>query len=113
MKKEQQYIIGERIRAVRKALKLKQPKFGEPLGFSSSAISNLERGTKAPYNSILKLIHLTYNVNMDYLLHGTEPMFLENNSWESRYQKLSSRAQDRLEDLTDYLIELERSGKQG
>lgn len=71
----------ERIKELRKNhLHLSQTEFGERLGVSRSVIKNIELNALArPEHklSLLKLICSEFNVNEEWLLNGTEPMFSE------------------------------------
>lgn len=71
----------ERIRILRKDhLKLSQTEFGEKLGVSRTVIKNIELNVLARPDqklSLYKLICSTFNVNEEWLLNGTEPMFAQ------------------------------------
>lgn len=73
--------IHERIRELRKNhLKLSQEAFGELLGVSRSVIKNIELNTLARPDqklSLLRLMCKEFNVNENWILHGTEPMFVQ------------------------------------
>ena len=71
----------ERIRELRKNhLHLNQTEFGERLGVSRSVIKNIELNALARPDqklSLMKLICSEFNVNEEWLLNGTEPMFVQ------------------------------------
>ena len=71
----------ERIRELRKTyLHLSQTEFGERLGVSRSVIKNIELNALARPDqklSLMKLICSEFNVNEEWLLNGTEPMFVQ------------------------------------
>ena len=71
----------ERIKDLRKNhLKLSQEAFGGRLGVSRSVINNIERNAlarPAQKLSLIKLICKEFSVNEDWLLNGSEPMFIE------------------------------------
>ena len=71
----------ERIKDLRKNhLKLSQEAFGGRLGVSRSVINNIERNALARPDqklSLIKLICKEFSVNEDWLLNGSEPMFIE------------------------------------
>ena len=73
--------LYERIKELRKNhLHMSQTDFGERLGVSRSVINNIERNVLARPDqklSLLKLICSEFNVNEDWLLNGTEPMFVQ------------------------------------
>lgn len=66
---------GERIKEIRKTLKLTLEKFGEKLGVSKGAISAIETGTRNLTEQMAVAICRTYNVNYDYLMEGEGEMF--------------------------------------
>ena len=71
--------LNERIRLLRKDyLKLTQTEFGEKVGVSRSVIKNLELDVLAKPERklpLIKLICKEFDVNEEWLLNGTEPMF--------------------------------------
>lgn len=72
--------MHERIRELRKSLKLSQAAFGEKLGVSRSVISNIELNVLARPEqklSLIKLMCKEFSVNEDWLLFGNEPVFVE------------------------------------
>ena len=72
--------LHERIKELRKNyLHMSQTDFGERLGVSRSVINNIERNVLARPDqklSLMKLICSEFNVNEEWLLNGTEPMFV-------------------------------------
>ena len=59
---------------------MSQTDFGERLGVSRSVINNIERNVLARPDqklSLMKLICSEFNVNEEWLLNGTEPMFVQ------------------------------------
>ncbi len=73
--------IYERIRELRKNhLHMNQTEFGERLGVSRSVIKNIELNALARPEqklSLMKLICSEFDVNEDWLLNGTDPMFVQ------------------------------------
>ena len=73
--------LHERIKELRKNyLHMSQTDFGERLGVSRSVINNIERNVLARPDqklSLMKLIFSEFNVNEEWLLNGTEPMFVQ------------------------------------
>lgn len=66
---------GERIREIRNALKLSLEVFGEKLGVTRAAMSNIERGQRGLTDQMARSICREYNVNYDYLMDGEGEMF--------------------------------------
>ena len=67
--------MNDRIRYIRKnMLNLSMEEFGEIIGISKSAVSQIEAGTNRPSDRTVKLICSKFNVNEDWLRNGNEPM---------------------------------------
>lgn len=66
-----------RVKELRKALKLSQPKFGERLGVSKDVIANIELERVELKEMTAKHICRTYNVNPLWLMEGKGEMFFE------------------------------------
>lgn len=73
--------VYERIWELRKKhLKLSQTAFGEKLGVNRDVINNIENNRLSRPEqklSLYKLICTKFNVNEEWLLNGTEPMFAQ------------------------------------
>ena len=73
--------MHDRIRELRKKhLHLSQIAFGEKLGVSRSVINNIELNVLARPDqklSLIKLICKEFSVNEEWLLNGTDPMFVQ------------------------------------
>lgn len=70
--------IHERIKYLRKnILKLSQEDFSKKLGLSRSNIGNIEVGRINVTDRVVADISTQYNVNEEWLRNGTEPMFIE------------------------------------
>ena len=73
--------MHDRIRELRKKhLHLSQTEFGEKLGVSRSVIKNIELDALARPDqklSLIKLMCKEFSVSEEWLLNGTEPMFIE------------------------------------
>ncbi len=66
---------GERIKTIRKTLGLTLEKFGENLGVTKVAISNIEKENRNLTEQMALAICREYNVNYDYLMTGEGEMF--------------------------------------
>lgn len=77
--------MNERIKELRKNhLKLSQEAFGVHLGVSRDTIGNIELNRLARPDqklSLIKLMCKEFNVSEDWILNGTEPMFVEPDSF--------------------------------
>ncbi|HNX36820.1 MAG TPA: S24 family peptidase [Candidatus Cloacimonadota bacterium] len=68
---------GERIRQLRKALKLSQTELGEKLEINASAISQMESNRTRPSLDTMFLLSKNYGVNLHWLITGEGEMFLD------------------------------------
>ena len=70
--------IGERIRFLRKdSLSLTMEKFGERLGVTKVAISNIESGNRSVTDQMFTSICREFHVRPEWLRDGEEPIFAE------------------------------------
>ncbi len=70
--------VNERVKELRKTKKLTTEKFGNSLGVSRAAISNIENGNRSVTDQMFTSICREYNVNPDWLRSGKGEMFSEN-----------------------------------
>lgn len=68
---------GERVKAIRRSLKLTLEKFGERLGVGKTAISKIEKGENNLSVQMAKAICNEFRVNREYLESGVGEMFSE------------------------------------
>lgn len=66
--------MPNRIYQLRKALRLSQTAFGEKIGVTGGAVSQIERGLREPSKPLLSMICGTFGISMDWLLTGEGPM---------------------------------------
>lgn len=69
--------MNERIKQIRKALKLTQQEFADRLGIKRGGVANYELGRNKPIDAVISLICREFNVNEEWLRHGTGEMFQE------------------------------------
>lgn len=67
--------MNERIKELRKALGLTLEKFGERLGVSRAAMSNIENGNRNVTDQMFKSICREFNVNPEWLRDGEGEMY--------------------------------------
>jgi transcriptional regulator with XRE-family HTH domain len=67
--------IGDRLKAIRKNLNLKQKELAEILNTTVVTLSDIETGKKRPGIEILFILSEEYRVNPVHLLHGEGDMF--------------------------------------
>lgn len=67
--------MKDRIKTLRKELRLNQTQFGQILGIKQGTVAGYETGAKNPMDSVLVSICREFNVNEEWLRHGTGEMF--------------------------------------
>ena len=70
---------GQRVRVLRKELKLTLEKFGKPLGVGKTAISKIENGENKLTDQMILAMCREYNVNKEWLRTGKGEMFKKMN----------------------------------
>lgn len=68
---------GERVKEARKSLNLTLEKFGERLGVTKVAISNIENGNRSLTDQMQKSICREFNISEKWLRDGTGDMFVD------------------------------------
>jgi len=63
-------LIGTRIKSIRESVNLNQDKFGESIGISQGAVSDIETGKIKPTKPILLAIQYRYSVSPKEILTG-------------------------------------------
>lgn len=66
--------LKDRIKMVRKQLKLTQKEFGEMIGVSQNSVANYEIGYRNPSAAVINNICKTFNVSYDWLKLGDDTM---------------------------------------
>lgn len=73
--------LGERVKEIRKELKLSQGDFGKQLGVQNHVIYNLESGRNKTINeTLLKFMCNQYGINKNWLFYGIGNKFIEDNN---------------------------------
>ena len=67
--------MNERIRILRKALKLKQADFGRQIGLTQTSLSMIERGVNNLTDKNIRFICSAFNVSEEWLREGIGNMF--------------------------------------
>lgn len=68
--------VGNRVKKIRLRKGLSQEQFGELLGIKKAAVSKIENGENSLSRSNSLSICRQFNVNEDWLLHGTGDMLM-------------------------------------
>ncbi|WP_347708732.1 helix-turn-helix domain-containing protein [Clostridium botulinum] len=69
--------LNERLKNLRESLNISQETLGEKINVTRSHISSIEKGKRSLTDRIIADICREFNVNEDWLRNGTEPMFIE------------------------------------
>lgn len=108
--------MNERIKLLRKTLKLTQQEFADKLNIKRGAVANYEVGRNQPIDAVISLICKTYNVNEDWLKSGEGDMFLpfedEVAEMVSQLLEVSNPFYDLILDMMISFNELDDKGKQ-
>jgi len=70
-------ILNERLKLLRKELHITLDQFGERVGVTKSAISNIENGNRSLTEQMIKSICREFDVDEEWLRNGTGSMFIE------------------------------------
>lgn len=79
--------MDERIRKLRKELKLSQTEFGKRLGIKQTTVAGYETGGRTPIDAVVSLICREFNVNEEWLRDGTGEMFIQASPYEKAYNR--------------------------
>lgn len=71
--------MNERLKILRKSLKLTQQEFADRIGIKRNSLANYEIGRNTPIDAIVVSICREFNVNEDWLRTGNGEMFLTTN----------------------------------
>ena len=85
---------GDRVKDVRKTLKLTLEEFGKKVGVTKQTVSRIENGINNLTDQMVKSICREFNVNYDWLMDGEGEMFSD---LCSQYE---------LDDLDRFIVEL-------
>ena len=68
--------IGNRLKQIRKALQMNQTNFGSRINLSQTTIGQYEKETRPITERVISQLVAEYNINEEYLRHGTGEMFV-------------------------------------
>lgn len=90
--------LHNRIKSLRKELKLTQEKFGEKLGMKKNSISQIENGVNALTEQLLVSICREFSVNENWLRTGDGKMFVEVPAEDEYFKAVTqiSKSKDKL-----------------
>ena len=69
--------IGNRLKAIRKALNLNQTEFGAHINLSQTTIGQYEKETRPITERVISQLVSEFHINEEYLRHGTGDMFID------------------------------------
>lgn len=82
--------MKDRIKTLRKTLKMNQNEFANKIHKVTRTLQKYESGEIVPDYSIVQLIAKTFNINPDWLVTGDGEMFLDNTSRQQEYSDIIS-----------------------
>lgn len=98
---------GERIREVRNTLGLTLEKFGDRLGVTKVAISNIEKGNRNLTEQMTKSICREFNVDYMWLTTGDGEMFIDNDDdFIERIDRIMAGEDEARKNLFKFMLEL-------
>lgn len=98
---------GERIREVRNTLGLTLEKFGDRLGVTKVAISNIEKGNRNLTEQMTKAICREFNVDYMWLTTGDGEMFIGNDDdFIERIDRIMVGEDEARKNLFKFMLEL-------
>ncbi len=86
--------MNERVKELRKYLKMSQEDFGKLLGITKSGVSDIESGRRKVTEQHIFMLKSQKNVNEHWLRDGTGEMFVE----QTRDEQIASFIGDMLKD---------------
>lgn len=98
---------GERIREVRNTLGLTLEKFGDRLGVTKVAISNIEKGNRNLTEQMTKAICREFNVDYMWLTTGDGEMFIDNDDdFIEHIDRIMAGEDEARKNLFKFMLEL-------
>ncbi len=103
--------INERIRKLRKELKVSQEAFGNKIGIKKASVSLIEKGINNPSEQTIKSICREYNISIAWLKDGIGDMFT--NLPETLLDELANEynLNDQMKKLIKTLLELDENSQ--
>lgn len=98
--------MNERIKELRKKLKLTQQEFADALSIKRNTVATYEMGRNEPIDAVIALICKTFNVNEEWLRSGTGDMFLELPEEDEEAAYVSELLEDSDNDLYKLIKEI-------
>lgn len=102
--------IAERFKQIRKKLGYSQRELAQAIGFSTSIISEIERGTNDPSRNVLLAMHETLNIDLHWLLLGEGEMNTVN--MITKQDKEIEKLENQIAVMDEKIQELENENKE-
>ena len=98
--------MEERLKKLRKSLKLTQQEFADRIGVKRNTIAQYESGRNAPIDAVITLICRTYGVSDTWLRTGEGDMFVARDRSEAIAQEVSRFMADHPDSFRERLVSL-------
>lgn len=99
--------MNERLKLLRKTLKLSQDAFAERIGMKGSSISLLESGGRNITEQVIKSICREFNVDYIWLTTGEGEMFIDtDDDFIERIDRIMAGEDDARKNLFKFMLEL-------
>jgi len=86
--------LSERLKALRKTLRLTQEAMAKALGITFQTYNRYEKGHRIPDGEVLEKIAQTFGVNLNWLLTGEGPMFVKKPHWLEEREEQEALAKE-------------------
>lgn len=101
-----------RIKKIRTEEGLTQEEFGKRISSARNTIANYETGNRKPSNAVITSICREFNINEEWLRHGTEPMHQPVANKLSTYLgQIAKGDDDFIKELIEIYMELDKTSK--
>ncbi len=109
--------VGQRIREIRKALKLTQREFAQQLSLTEKSIRDYESDRRSPPDKTLRLISQTFGVSYEWLKEGKGEMWKKEGEdvpewWKERLKSIEPKDMELLKELIELLESLNEEEKE-
>ena len=94
--------MNERLKKIRTSKNLTLAKFGESIGLSPGAVSDMERGRRGITDQTIRSICREYHVNEEWFKNGTGEMFMADSGDEHGGSTASSSSSG----LTQFILDI-------
>lgn len=96
---------GERVKEIRKTLGLTLEKFGDKVGVTKQTVSRIENGVNNLTEQMTKSICREYNVNYIWLTTGEGEMFIDNDDFIEKIDRIMAGEDDDRKNLFKALLD--------